>query len=129
MSLESHLRDRDLRALFDHLVDEVNQTVGQCQVLSLPCCIHLVGDHDFLAVLPKRDRLEIRFALRRQLTSSKVTRSARISNTSYKHSVDVRTTADIDDTLLGWVREAYELDGTLSRGRTAAGRPAGTPGG
>jgi hypothetical protein len=35
---------------------------GRKLVVSLPCCIHLYGEYDFLAVLPKKDRLEIRFA-------------------------------------------------------------------
>ncbi len=109
VSLENHLRSDQLRFLFDYLLKELDREVGEFKVLSLPCCIHLVGEYDFLAVLAKKDHLEIRFVLKRELSNSKVKRSARISTTSYKHSVDVRTPEDIDETLLGWVREAYHL--------------------
>lgn len=110
VSLESHLRHGELRSLFEHLLDEVNRKVGKCEVLSLPCCIHLVGKYDFLAVLAKKERLEIRFVLERELANSRVKRSARISRTLYKHVVDVHADDDIDEELLSWVREAYHLD-------------------
>ena len=110
VSLESHLRHGEQRAHFEHLVDEVNSKVGRCEVLSLPCCIHLVGKFDFLAVLAKKERLEIRFVLKRELASSRVQRSARISKTQYKHCVDVQAAEDIDEELLSWVREAYYLE-------------------
>jgi hypothetical protein len=110
VSLESQLRHGEQRAHFEHLVDEVNSKVGRCEVLSLPCCIHLVGKFDFLAVLAKKERLEIRFVLKRELASSRVQRSARISKTQYKHCVDVQAAEDIDEELLSWVREAYYLE-------------------
>lgn len=60
-------------------------------------------------MLAKKERLEIRFVLERELGNSRVQRSARISRTLYKHSVDVQADDDIDEELLGWVREAYHL--------------------
>lgn len=110
VSLDSHLRDGPQRALFERLLAEVNSKVGECEVLSLPCCIHLVERYDFLAVLPRKDRLEIRFGLERELANPRVQRSARISKALYKHTVDVRTAEDIDEELLSWVREAYHLE-------------------
>jgi hypothetical protein len=100
----------EMRSLFEHLLDEVNSEVGKCEVLSLPCCIHLVGKFDFLAVLAKRERLEIRFVLKRELANSRVQRSTRIAKTQYKHCVDVQAAEDIDEELLSWVREAYHLE-------------------
>jgi len=110
VSLESHLRQGEMRSLFEYLLDEVNSKVGKCEVLSLPCCIHLVGKFDFLAVLAKRERLEIRFVLKRELANSRVQRCARIAKTQYKHCVDVQAAEDIDEELLSWVREAYHLE-------------------
>lgn len=111
VSLESHLPGGPQRALFERLLAEVNSKAGECEVLSLPCCIHLVGRYDFLAVLPRKKRLEIRFVLERELANPRVQRSARISKALYKHSVDVRTAEDVDEELLGWLREAYHLAG------------------
>lgn len=123
VDLEEHLPRGDaLRSLFDHLLSELNSRVGRCEVVSLPCCVHLFGTHDFLAVLPRKERLEIRFTLQRELENSRVKLSARISKTSYKHSVDIRVREDIDETLLSWLREAYHPE---RQARAAA--PSRTP--
>ena len=71
--LEKHFEGmQKARELFDHLLAEVNQKVGRCQVVSIPCCVHLFGEYDFLAALPKKDSLEIRFALGRKLKTPKL---------------------------------------------------------
>jgi hypothetical protein len=107
VTLDEHFREKpDLRSLFDGLIGAVNATAGSCEVVPLPCCIHLSDGHDFLAVLPKRDRLEVRFTLSEQLHHPRVARSARTSASAVKHSVDVRSADDVDDELLGWIRQA-----------------------
>jgi hypothetical protein len=95
------------RSLFAALLAAVEANVGPCDVVSLPCCIHLAATDDFLAVLPKRDRLEIRFTLHRHIRSPRVLACAQISRNAHKHRVDVSTVEDIDVELLAWVREAY----------------------
>jgi hypothetical protein len=82
---------------------------NRAELVSLPCCIHLAATDDFLAVLPKRDRLEIRFTLHRRLDSPRIRACSQTSRTSYKHSIDVSQVEDIDAELLGWLREAYRL--------------------
>lgn len=109
VSLDDHLRQDGPRSLFARLVAEVTSDVGKCDVLSLPCCIHLVGRYDFLAVLPKKDRLEVRFVLERELTDPRVKRSVPVSKKLFKHCVDIETAEDIDEVMLEWIREAYHL--------------------
>lgn len=107
VTLDEHFRGKPtLRVLFDRLVAAVNDAAGPCEVVPLPCCIHLSQGHDFLAVLPRRDRLEVRFTLSEQLHHPRVTRSARTGATGVKHSVDVRSVDDMDEELLDWIRQA-----------------------
>jgi hypothetical protein len=107
VTLDEHFRGKpEMRVLFDRLFAAVNDAAGSCEVVPLPCCVHMSAGHDFLAVLPRRDRLEIRFTLSEQLRHPRVTRSTRTSATGVKHSVDVRSADDIDDELLGWIRRA-----------------------
>src|SRR4030042_2851910 len=71
--LEQHFKNKDkAKELFNYLVEQVNSKIGKCQIISIPCCIHLFGTYDFLAALPKKDKLEIRFALDRKLTSQRL---------------------------------------------------------
>jgi hypothetical protein len=108
VSLEHHLRHGAvIQALFDRLVGEVERQVGRCEVVSLPCCIHLRGTYDFLAVLPKRDRLEVRFTLARRVVSPRIDRSEQTSRTGHKHRLHLASQEDIDAELLGWIAEAY----------------------
>ena len=95
-----------MRPLFDHLLARV-QGIGTCEVVALRCCIHLFGRTDFLAVLPRKDHLELHFALGRKLAHPRVGRTSRMSGTSYLHSVNIGAQRDVDDELLGWLREAY----------------------
>jgi hypothetical protein len=110
VSLEHHLRHgAAVQALFDRLVHEVEREVGRCEVVSLPCCIHLRGTYDFLAVLPRRDRLEVRFTLARRVESPRIDRSEQTSRAGQKHRVSLASQEDIDAEFLGWVEEAYHL--------------------
>lgn len=110
VSFEEHFEHKDaLRSLFDHLLNELNSHVGRCEVVSLPCCIHLCGEYDFLAVLPRKDSLETRFVLRREVKNARVKSSTRISRSLYKHRVDIAAGEDIDEEFRGWLREAYHL--------------------
>lgn len=106
--VEAHFaHDGTSRRLFDALLDGVDAHVGPCDVVSLPCCIHLAATDDFLAVLPKRDRLELRFTLHHPLHSPRILACAQISRDAHKHRVDVSAVEDIDPELLGWLRDAY----------------------
>jgi hypothetical protein len=110
VSLEQHLpQDGALRGLFDDLLQRLDGTVGPSEVVTLPCCVHLCGTYDYLAVLPRRDRLEVRFALDREVVSPRIKRSERISANSFKHSIDLGAAREIDEEFLRWVREAYHL--------------------
>jgi hypothetical protein len=109
--LEDHVGPGDaMRPVFEELLARVRREIGAADVVSLPCCIHLCGTHDFLAVLPRKARLEIRFSLRREVESRRITHATRISSAKHKHSTDIATVEDIDDELLGWLREAYHLE-------------------
>jgi hypothetical protein len=113
VSLEEHLAHDDaMRPVFDELLARVRREIGAADIVALPCCIHLAGSEDFLAVLPRRRWLELRFTLRRELDSPRITHATRISSTKHKHSTNIATVQDIDGELLGWLREAYHLEPT-----------------
>jgi hypothetical protein len=109
VALDEHLTTPETRDRFDHLLEQVRRHVGPCEVLPLPCCIHLVGSYDFLAVLPRRRGLEIHFALGRELDDPRIVRSNPISSSTWMHRTDLRDDDDVDERFLAWVREAYDL--------------------
>lgn len=108
--IEFHFENKDIaKKIYDDLFKIVTGKIGKCQEISLHCCIHRFGTYDFLALLPKKEGLEVRFALDKTIKSERIIESIRLSKTSYKNCLYLNDTADIDDELLGWITESYSL--------------------
>lgn len=108
--LEEHFKNKDkARELFEYLVKTVNHKIGMCKIISIPCCVHLFGKYDFLAALPKKDRLEIRFALGRKLDSFRLKQWVPMSTKVIKNCIDIVKIDDIDQEFIKWIRESYLL--------------------
>lgn len=110
LPLEKHFENKEkAKAIFDYLFEEVNLKVGQCKIISLPCCIHLFGHYDFLAALPKKDGLEIRFSLDSKLNDPKIFTSVALSKKDYKNCLNLYSEKDIDKKLIDWLNKSYHL--------------------
>ncbi len=108
--LKDHFQNKDkAKELFDYLVERTSDKIGQCRIISLPCCVHLFGRYDFLAALPKKDGLEIRFGLDRKLDSSRLKLAVPITAKYFKNCIDLKAKGEIDAELLQWLTEAYHL--------------------
>jgi hypothetical protein len=108
--LEDHFKNKGFaKEIFEALVREITQGIGEVKVVSIPCCIHLFGRYDFLAALPKRDGLEIRFALDRVLKTPRLKQSAPVTKKEFKNCIDIYSIDEIDSELLSWIKEAYYL--------------------
>ena len=108
--LEQHFKNKEkTKELFDLLLKTINEEVGKCRVVSLPCCIHLFGTYDFLAALPKKDKLEIRFALDRKIDSPRLKICVPMSSKVFKNCFDIYSKEELNDEFIGWVRESYHL--------------------
>jgi hypothetical protein len=110
VSVESHFENKEkARALFDSLLRKIEERIGTCKIISLPCCIHLFGTYDFLAALPKKDGIEIRFALNRKLNTPRLKVSVLMSYKVFKNCFDIGRKEEIDSEFMGWVNESYHL--------------------
>lgn len=110
ISLEQHFKNKQkAKELFEYLIDQIKNKIGNCRIISLPCCIHLFGHYDFLAALPKKDKLEIRFSLGRKLTSPRLKQSVPLSAQNIKNCIDLNHQKEIDQELIEWLAEAYHL--------------------
>jgi hypothetical protein len=110
IALEEHFKNKEkAKELFNVLVKEIDSKIGKCRIISIPCCIHLFGNNDFLAALPKKDRLEIRFSLNRKLDSPRLKIAVPVSSKTYKNCLDLTAIKEIDGELIRWLGEAYHL--------------------
>ena len=109
--LNEHFKNKhEAYLLYQKLLKAIGTKVGKFKVLSIPCCIHLFGNYDFMAILPKKDgRLEIRFALNRKLKSKRIFACVPLSSKSYKNCLSIKSTSDINPELIKWLKESYCL--------------------
>lgn len=108
--LEVHFKNKDYaKELFYTLVGQINNRVGKCKILSIPCCIHLFGRYDFLAALPKKDKLEIRFALNYKLDNPRLKQYVPMSNKIFKNCIDITQKSDVDSDLIEWLNTSFHL--------------------
>ncbi|MFH1509208.1 MAG: DUF5655 domain-containing protein [bacterium] len=110
VSLGEHFKNKDkTKELFDYLVKQIDKKIGKCKIISIPCCIHLFGNYDFLAALPKKDGLEIRFALDKKINSKRLKQCVKMSAKVYKNCFMVYDKKEIDIEFIGWIKESYNL--------------------
>lgn len=108
--IEQHFKNKDLaKDLFAYLLTQISKEIGEYQIISLPCCIHLFGNYDFLAILPHKDRLEIRFAFEKEIKDTRVIQSVNLSTTLIKICIDIKSKDEIDNQLLQWLNISYLL--------------------
>lgn len=110
VELAMHFKNKEkAKELFDYLREEIEKKIGKCKIISLPCCVHLFGKYDFLAVLPKKDKLEIRFALDKKLNNKRIKIAVPVSAKSYKNCIEVQDKKEIDEELFNWLKLSYNL--------------------
>ena len=110
ISVQKHFKNKEkARKIFDYLVSRIKKDIGECKVVSLPSCIHLFSNYDFLAVFPKKEGLEIRFLLDRKLNSPEVKHSVKVSSKVFKNVFYFNSEKEIDNEFIDWLRESYNL--------------------
>jgi hypothetical protein len=108
--IEQHFQNKEkAKKLFNYLTEQVNNNVGKCKIISIPCCVHLFGKYDFLAALPKKDGLEIRFALSRKLNTPRLKQSVPMSAKVFKNCFEINSEKEIDNEFIEWLKESYHL--------------------
>ena len=108
--LEQHFKNKEkAKKLFKYLIEQVNNKVGKCKIISIPCCIHLFGKYDFLAILPKKNGLEIRFVLDKELNSLRLKQSVPMSKNVFKNCFEINSEEELDSKFIEWLKESYQL--------------------
>ena len=107
VSIEVHFTNKpaEVRRLFDALLAKL-RSFGHFRVDAVPSSVNLVAKHHFGGVRVLGDGLRIGFIPSHAIDSPRM-RVARITSTSYGHSVKVTRKEDVDRELIGWLREAH----------------------
>jgi hypothetical protein len=107
VELDAHFAGRPgLRETFDQLAAALPDDV---RVEPLRTAIILAHHTTLAYVAVLRDRLRLGIFLDRALEADRVAAVARVSARKIDNVIELRTTADIDDEVRGWLAEAYAL--------------------
>ena len=71
--------------------------------------IHLVNATAFAGVATRKDYINLTIKSDRELKSSRIHKTERVSAKRFHSEVKVASPADIDAELLGWLKDAYTL--------------------
>jgi CRISPR/Cas system-associated exonuclease Cas4 (RecB family) len=113
--IEQHFEGKPAGTLlYEKLKEAVAKQLGSLKVESLECCIHFVHTSTFLAVKILGNKLQIDFSLGRKMEHKRIVKFTQMSAHRYLYYVDILTETDIDDEVLAWIKEAYELKDSQS---------------
>ncbi len=96
------------RELFDVLLGAV-RTFGAVDLDVKLSGVAFMTRVRFAGAKVRRDRIRAAFWLRRPIESPRIVRIERIPPDNLIYEVDIREPADVDDELVAWLREAYEI--------------------
>lgn len=127
-TVEEHFAHRDpkLRLLYDGLVGLVKRN-GPIKVVPGKTGIAFQVRMRFGGAVVRKDAIEAGFILPRRAEHPRIKKVIGYTPRAYGHHVDIRTPADLDDELAGWLREAYRVGAQtdLLAGKKAPGPAAG----
>ncbi|MGH2628330.1 MAG: DUF5655 domain-containing protein [Anaerolineales bacterium] len=108
--VEAHFEGVDpaVREIFDRLLERLH-TLGPLRVDAVKTSINLISRHHFGGVMVRRKHLRVGFLSSEPIQSSRIVRSQRLGPKRVGNSVELHSRAEIDDQLMAWLREAYEL--------------------
>lgn len=98
----------ELRAIFDQLVDKLRQ-FGDVKVAPKQTSIHLEKNSGFAGVHPRKAYFNLEFRTDYKIEDPRITRVQQLSARRFEHTVKLERESDVDDQLLTWLKDAYEL--------------------
>jgi hypothetical protein len=108
--LKQHFIRKDAgKALYEKLRKAIRKQVGSFKIESLECCIHFVSTSTFAAVKIFKDKIQLDFSLSYQIKSKRIDGFVKMSAHRYLYYISLHSEDEIDEVLLNWVQEAYDL--------------------
>jgi Domain of unknown function (DUF5655) len=101
-------KDTMVRAIYVRLLDVV-QTFGPFREEPKKTSIHLVNTSGFAGIHPRKSFLYLNLRMDRPLESKRIAKSEQVSKNRYHNEIKIITPDEVDDELIGWLKEAYRL--------------------
>ena len=119
--VEAHLSRGSpvVRDLYRRLIIAL-RSFGPLRLDAVKSSINLVSTYHFGSIAVRKDHLRLGFISARPIAHPRITRSQALGPNRYHHSLILRSPNDLDSELVGWLREAQELQSRNPNARTVA---------
>jgi hypothetical protein len=97
-----------IKDIFNKLISVVKQ-IGKVNINVVSSAILLKKNTTYIEIKPRKEYLLIAFYLAGERKEFPVSRSLRISRQRVVHTIHLQHPGDIDDTVIGLLRESYSL--------------------
>jgi hypothetical protein len=103
-------KEPDVRQTYDKLLD-ILQQFGPVGEEPKKTSIHLVNKTALAGVATRKDHIVLTIKSDHKVTSPRVHRTEQVSARRFHHEIRLRSPQEVDDELIGWLKEAYALSG------------------
>ena len=109
-SVDDHFQGKDphVRLIYDHLLTQL-RVLGVVDEQPKKTSIHLARAVGFAGVQTRRNYLLLNIRSAQPIESPRVLKAEQVSKNRYHQEVKLAAINDVDDELLGWLRDAYSL--------------------
>ncbi len=110
MSETDHLKkcNESALVLYDTLKGVCNE-FGPYRIEAVKASIVFKKQSTFLDVKTRRNHINLEFALKEPYDDFPVTKVFKYSKNKYIHFVQIQELEDLDNQLIGWLKESYEM--------------------
>lgn len=106
----NHLEKNDpiVGELYWELIEKLQQ-FGPLKIEPKKTSIHLLNRFGFAGLYTRKNFINLEVHLNYKLTGPRIIRFEQASANRFHHTVKIASVQDIDEELLSWLKEAYEL--------------------
>ena len=97
-----------VQAVYDALLAGLS-AYGEVNAVPKKTSIHLDNASGFAGVYTRKSYINLHFRLDYKLDDSRIVKVEQLSARRFKHTVRLDDTSDVDDQLMNWLKDAYEL--------------------
>src|SRR5687768_12510358 len=101
-------RTPELRAVYERLIAALRE-FGPVREAPKQTSIHLEKNSGFAGIHPRKNALNLEFRTDYPIENPRVVRQQQLSARRYEHTVKLERAEDIDEQLIAWLRDAYNL--------------------
>lgn len=111
-TIESHFDGKAevVKSIYETLLTGL-APFGKVSAVPKQTSIHLDNASGFAGVYTRKNFINLHFRLTQKIDDPRIVKVEQLSARRFKHTVKIKAVSDVDQQLLDWLKEAYELAG------------------